>query len=684
MFDYLPPKDQAFLDTLGIQTEQDALFYFPRSYEDRRCFVDIENLSPGTCVTYGQVQAVYRKATQKGKRYINVNLTGASGRGVSLQFFNYSNAMFTFLENTKHLMVYGDVLARHGADMGLVMYSPDMDGYATPEKPGLNFCKIVPVYALTKGLLPSHMRSVMHKLVSYAAPNAKSYIFKRYEEQYNLPPLHDSLLYAHMPPEDANIEILNAKDSKWHKRLKYEELFLYSICIEKTRQKNRVQIERPACNKILYSQHAQTMYTQLHFKATQSQMVAVRESVQDIEAGRQLRRLLHGDVCAGKTTVAAELALYIHACNGQTAFMAPTETLCEQHFQTLSQSLNGIVRVALLTGSMSAKDKKAIKADLAAGEIAVIVGTHALFQKSVQYQNLMLAVIDEQHKFGADQRTKLHAKGEHVHLLQMSATPIPRSLTLSLFGDMDVSVLERIPGRMPPKTAIVAKLSDTYRMIHTYLDKEQQVYVVCPLIEESEKIDLRSAVETHETLCKAFPQCTIALLHGRLSNDEKHEVMQRFKEGSVHILVATTVIEVGIDNPNANLMIIDHAERFGLSQLHQLRGRVGRDGRSCDCLLVCSPKATDDARKKLAMMEATHDGFKIAEADLEIRGPGDFFGTDQSGFVNSLHVADILKDLKAFEYARRDAATIIAEYPDLYVHSALRKKVEQMLETNYV
>lgn len=684
MFNYLTPKDQSLLAILGILTEQDAVFYFPRSYEDRRCYTDIQQISPGICVTYGTVSAVYRKATQKGKRYINVNLTGDFGRGVSLQFFNFSNAMFTYLKNAKHLMVYGEALARHGADLGLVMYSPEFDAYATPETPGLNFCKIVPVYALTKGLLQPNMRLCMHKILSRAIPQAQSYIFKRFEERYNLPPLIDSLWYAHMPPQDADVEMLNAKNSKWHKRLKYEELFLYSVCIEKTRQKNRVLIDRPVCNKIQYSQQAIRMYEQLKFRATTSQTLAIRESVQDIESGRQLRRLLHGDVGSGKTTVAAELALYVHACGGQTAFMAPTETLCEQHFQTLSQSLQGLVRVALLTGSMSAKDKKSIKKDIASGEIEVVVGTHALFQKSVTYHNLMLAVIDEQHKFGADQRTKLYAKGAQVHLLQMSATPIPRSLTLSLFGDMDVSTLERIPGRIPPKTTIVSTLLETYQVLQAYIDKGQQVYVVCPLIEESEKIDLRSAMETQETLKKAFPMLTIALLHGRMSSEEKQEVMQLFKRGDYQIIVATTVIEVGIDNPNANLMIIDHAERFGLSQLHQLRGRVGRDGRSCDCLLVCSSKATDDARKKLAIMVATHDGFTIAEADLEIRGPGDFFGTDQSGFVNSLHVADILKDLKAFEYARRDAAAILAEYPDLTVHPVLCKKVEQMMEQNYV
>jgi len=686
VFDYLTQKQQDFLEKLGVASEQDALFFLPRRYEDRTHYQNIDHaLTPETCVTYGDVESVYYKKTAKGKAYINANVVSESGRGVSLQFFNPSKALFGVLKNANHLMVYGEIVYRKDTDKGFVMYNPEFDMYATPEKPGANFLKIVPVYALTKGLTQNMMRSVMSKVLGVAINTAKSYIFRRYVEKYNLPPLTDSLLYAHRPPQDAKLEVLNDKNSIWHKRLKYEELFLYSMCIEKTKQKYRTDLEPPVCKKIEWGQMTLAMYQSLKFRATETQIQAVRDAVEDMESGKQLRRLLHGDVGSGKTTVAAELALYIQASGGQTAFMAPTETLAEQHYETLTKSLHAVkTNVALLTGSVSAKDKREVRKAIKSGETHIVVGTHALFQKSVVFHDLMLVVIDEQHKFGAKQRTKLYEKGENVHLLQMSATPIPRSLTMSLFGDMDISTLERIPGRIPPTTKVCPTISIVYNDMHEYLAKGEQVYVVCPLIEESEKIDLRSATEMWEKLTQDFPGYTIELLHGRMSSEEKHDVMSRFAAGTTHVIVSTTVIEVGIDNPNANLIIIDHAERFGLSQLHQLRGRVGRSGKKCDCVLIASAKISDDAHKRLTIMTQTNDGFKIAEADLEIRGPGDFFGTDQSGFINSLHVADILKDIKAFEYARRDARTIICEFPDLQVHAVLAEKVEWMLEVNYV
>jgi ATP-dependent DNA helicase RecG len=382
-----------------------------------------------------------------------------------------------------------------------------------------------------------------------------------------------------------------------------------------------------------------------------------------------MHRLLQGDVGSGKTIVAALAVLTAIEANHQAAVMAPTEILAEQHFMTFRQLLEPLgVTVTLLSSSLRSRDRRTRRAGLATQEVACVVGTHALVQEGVEFRRLGLVVVDEQHRFGVQQRAKLRAKGEHPHMLVMTATPIPRTLALTLYGDLDVSVLDEMPPGRRPVTTVArtdGKRREIYAFIRDQVRAGRQAYVFYPLVEESEAVDLKAATEMAQRLQQeVFPDLTIGLLHGRLAFEEKDAIMRRFKAGEIHVLVSTTVIEVGIDVPNASVMLIEHAERFGLSQLHQLRGRVGRGPFKSYCILLHATRPTEDARRRLDAMVATSDGFRVAEADLEIRGPGDFFGTRQSG-LPQFRVADLLRDAALLEEARVEAQGIIARDAEL-------------------
>jgi ATP-dependent DNA helicase RecG len=392
-----------------------------------------------------------------------------------------------------------------------------------------------------------------------------------------------------------------------------------------------------------------------------------------------MHRLLQGDVGSGKTIVAALAVLTAVEAGYQAAVMAPTEILAEQHFMTFRQLLQPLgIPVTLLTSSLRARDRGARRASVASGEVGCVVGTHALVQEGVEFRRLGLAVVDEQHRFGVEQRARLKAKGERPDLLVMTATPIPRTLALTLYGDLDISVLDELPpGRRPVKT--VARTESKRREIFAFLRKQvaegRQVYVVYPLVEESEAVDLRAATDMAARFQReVFPDLVVGLLHGRLGFEDKDTIMRRFKDGEIHVLVSTTVIEVGIDVPNASVMLIEHAERFGLSQLHQLRGRVGRGPWKSYCILLAGTSLGEEARRRIDAMVATTDGFRIAEADLELRGPGEFFGTRQSG-LPEFRVADLVRDAPLLEEARREAQTIIAADPELRdpAHRGLRE-----------
>ena len=449
-------------------------------------------------------------------------------------------------------------------------------------------------------------------------------------------------------------------------RLKFEELFFFQLMLATTRTKREALPGlRVPGGGVLETRFVDEI---LPFRFTSAQERSLVEISADMDSGKQMNRLLQGDVGSGKTVVAATAALKAIDAGHQAVVMAPTEILCEQHFRSLSQLMEPLgVRVGLLTGSTSAANRRVLLEDLSSGRLSLLVGTHAVIQDGVEFASLALAVIDEQHRFGVMQRATLFDKGTRPHMLLMTATPIPRSLALTLYGDLHVSIMrERPPGRQPITTKMVREKERerVYNMMREEVRQGRQCYVVFPLVEESEKLDLRDAVSGHEHLSEEFPGVSVELIHGRMKAPEKEEAMARFVAGTSPILVSTTVIEVGVDVPAATFMLIEHAERFGLSQLHQLRGRIGRGEHASTCILMAEYRQSEESRRRLKAMEDTEDGFRISEIDMELRGVGDFFGTKQSG-LPAFRIADILQDQSILESAREAAFKLMARDPGL-------------------
>ena len=476
-------------------------------------------------------------------------------------------------------------------------------------------------------------------------------------KRQNLISRYRALQEIHFPPENVLlIEYAKARSAA-HLRLIFDELFWVSLVLQYRRGERAKQ---PKGTKIKIPQKVQeNIAAVLPFTLTGAQKRVIRTIFEDLESDAPMNRLVQGDVGSGKTIVAV-MAMMAAMENGyQAALMAPTEILAEQHSRNIKRLLaNTPYRVEMLIGSLKVGEKRKLTEALAAGEIHAMVGTHALIQETVQFQNLGLAVVDEQHRFGVLQRAELQRRGYNLDVLVMTATPIPRSLAMTIYGDLDASVIDELPpGRTPIKTVVVGEdqRKGVYKGVAREIDAGKQVYVVYPLVEESEKLDLKAATKMFEELRdKIFPQYKVGLVHGRMKGAEKEEVMRGFVSGEINILVSTTVIEVGVDVPNASLMIVEHAERFGLSQLHQLRGRVGRGAEQSFCVLMTGDKQTAVAKERLGIMEETNDGFKIAEKDLEIRGQGDILGTRQSG-LEMFKVANIVRDLEILEAARKEA-----------------------------
>jgi ATP-dependent DNA helicase RecG len=489
-----------------------------------------------------------------------------------------------------------------------------------------------------------------------------------------------ALWQAHFPASDSNVDQLNAFLTPAQRRLVFEDFFVFQTGLALRRHEN-AQVRKGLVSKV-DDRIRQCARAVLPFKLTEGQRDALAEIVADMQRGWPMQRLLQGDVGAGKTIVALLAAIVAMENGFQVAFMAPTEILAEQHYRTLVKALDGKPYcVSLLSGRVTAATRRDLLPAIERGEINLVVGTQALVQEHVKFKSLALAVIDEQHRFGVVQRGTLAAKGANPDVLVMTATPIPRTLALTECGDMDVSVIRGLPpGRQPIKTMVKAdsRRDEVYAMIRDEVGRGRQVYVIYPLVEESEKIDLKAATAMAEEITRIFPEFRVALLHGRMKGDEKEAVMLQFTAGALQILVSTTVVEVGVDVPNATLMVIEHAERFGLSQLHQLRGRIGRGQHASTCVLLYQAPWTDDARERLKAMSDTSDGFVIAERDLRLRGPGDFFGTRQSG-LPTLRAGDLNRDgdllERAYEEARVrvEAGTLTASQQD-YVRSVWQRQ----------
>jgi ATP-dependent DNA helicase RecG len=556
----------------------------------------------------------------------------------------------------QRLIVHGKVrpygsgpLQMQVKDYELVEESPDETLHAG---------RLVPVYSLTQGLTQRPMRSLMRRLVDNYADLVEEPLPEALRAGRRLEPLSAALRAGHFPENEA-------AQAGARRRLVFDDFFLLELGLAIRRQREGRQ---PGLGMNPPGALRRRLLDSLPYALTRAQERVWREIRTDMAAPYRMNRLLQGDVGSGKTIVATLAILSAIESGYQAAFMAPTEILAEQHLMTLRGLLDPLeVRVELLTNAIKNKARERVLAATAGGTIDCVVGTHALIQEGVRFGRLGLCVVDEQHRFGVAQRATLRGKGERPDVLVMTATPIPRTLALTLYGDLDLSVLDELPpGRK--RVVTVARPEAKRRRIYDFLGKEiaagRQAYVVCPLVEESEASDLRAATEMAERLARdVFPQLRVGLLHGRMSFQDKERVMREFKAGSLDILVSTTVIEVGIDVPNASVMLVEHAERFGLSQLHQLRGRVGRGPWKSYCILL-SAASSEDAKRRIAAMTETNDGFKIAEVDLTVRGPGDFFGTRQSG-LPGFRVADLVRDGAVLEEARQDALALIARDPNL-------------------
>lgn len=649
---------------LNIFTLGDLICHFPRGYEDRTKLVPIAQLEADVPACFrGMVMNQPRTAhIRKGLDMTKVQAADTTGR-ITLTFFNSKYAV-EGLQYGQEYYFYGTI---SGDFSGYGMTNPVFERL---DSPGVTTRRILPIYPLTAGLTNAAMLKAVRQALAICEPPAEI-LPQSVRAQYGILPAEVAYHAIHEPENMAQAE--QAK-----KRLIFEEFFIFSAGLALMRTARAMKQAVPYENTDLSAFHAA-----LPFTLTGAQNRAVNDILSDMRRGAPMNRLVQGDVGSGKTMVAAAAA-YCAARNGkQSALMAPTEILAEQHYASLSKLFAPMgIRTALLTGSMTPKEKRLVREALAAGEIDVAVGTHALISDSTTFADLGLVITDEQHRFGVGQRSKLSAKGEDPHLLVMSATPIPRTLALLMYGDLEVSILDELPpGREAVDTFLV---SESYRpRINAFIRKQaaegHQCFVVCPAVEDSEELNIKSATVWAETLQQTvFPDLRIALLHGQMKGAEKEEVMAHFAKGEADVLVATTVIEVGVDVPNATLMVIEDADRFGLSQLHQLRGRVGRGKAKSYCILTSQNRNPETLQRLKALCKTT-DGFKIAEEDLKLRGPGDFFGSRQSG-LPTFRVADLSFDMETLKQAQQASADWIDRFgtSDTPEANALRARVSEL------
>ena len=660
------PKRVRLLNNIGIQTVQDLLYHFPRRHEDRSILKKFHQLQDGEIETVKGTVLSCQDINPRKKLCIT---KVALHDGVSIGYAVWFNQPFIKkqLPQGTEMMVTGKNERKYGTVQISVMDFEIMDNDDL-----VHIGRIVPVYPTTEGLPPRVLRSIIKIAVDELVPVQDEFLPRFLLNKYHLMNLQEALLKIHYPEKMDDVE--EAK-----RRLIFEELFLLQlgVCLVKSSGLREQGIKHKKSGTLV-----REFLDNLPFRLTKAQLRVQQEIFEDMEDIKPMNRLVQGDVGSGKTVVATAALVKTVESGYQGALMAPTEILASQHFEGLQELLEPLgVKLALLIGGLNKGNKKQIIQDIKEGRIDIVVGTHAIIQDEVLFQKLGLTITDEQHRFGVKQRAKLKEKGYNSDVLVMTATPIPRTLALTVYGDLDISVIDELPaGRQTIKTYWVkTSLKDrVYSFIREQVSLGRQVYYVCPLVEESEKIDVSAAVELAEFLqTKIFTDLRVGLIHGRLKQDDKNTVMREYKNGQIDILVATTVVEVGVNVPNSTLMIIEDADRFGLAQLHQLRGRVGRGSSQSYCVLVADP-STEEGRSRLKIMQATSDGFAIAEEDLKIRGPGEFFGIKQSG-IPDLKIADIIRDVLILQVARDEAQKLISDSPSLNKPEYTRLK-ERMLE----
>lgn len=653
-----PVKAEA-LATIGINSVEDLLYHIPRRYLDRSTITPIDELQVNSKATVmGTVESYGIKRWRTPQYWVILRDEKSFLKLVWFSGIKYIQNKF---KEGDTVVASGEVRTFYG----LQMPHPEFEIVSGKGEKLIHTGRVIPLYPSTSGLKNVYLDSRgFRRTISYLLenhfPQIQETLPDKVREELELPSLDWSLKTIHFPDslEDA---------SKARKRLAFEELFYLELLLALRKRHSELKEKGSIFSRP--GEMVKRFLESLPFELTQDQRKVLNEIYQDVSSGKAMHRLLQGDVGSGKTIVAL-ISMLMAIENGyQTAIMAPTEVLAEQHYLSLSSLLEQLkIEPVLLTSSVKPGERKGILGKISSGKGKIIVGTHALIQKEVNFNKLGLAVIDEQHRFGVMQRLSLKLKGESPHLLVMTATPIPRSLALTVYGDLDISVINQMPpGRKKIETRLIDENSPEkgYIFLEEELKKGRQAYIVYPLIEESEKADLRAATEGYQFLQgKIFPHRKIALLHGRIKREERERVMKAFRSGDYDILVCTTVIEVGLDVPNATLMLIEHAERFGLSQLHQLRGRIGRGEEQSYCILKFSKLVSEEARKRLQILSSTTDGFKISEADLKLRGPGEFFGTRQHGLPD-FKIADLSEDLELLFKARDWAFKIVQEDGDL-------------------
>ncbi|SNZ03398.1 ATP-dependent DNA helicase RecG [Persephonella hydrogeniphila] len=682
----LKPIEKRAFKKVGIQNLYDALFFFPKRYDDRR-FKSLSKIKDGETGLF-RLEVLDIKKINRGKLKVQVFLKQGDKK-LNAFFVHDKPFLFSYFRKGKEVILYGKVSV-YGKDISIIQ--PEIYNQFDP----VIMDRIVPVYSLRgdstvkiTSQTINHLRRGIFKILKEYLPLFPEYMPENIRKKYKLPGITEALKKVHFPDISENIKDLNNLQTRPQTRVIFDELFILELAY--AYRKNLLK-ENPAEAIKTDNNFTEKFESILPFKLTEDQKKAIKDILNDISKPSPMNRMVQGDVGSGKTVVAIAASLAVAQSGNQVAVMAPTEILAQQHYRNFKNILGETVEIYLLTGSTPNKEKKKIYRKMETGEAKIVIGTHALIQDEVKFKNLALVIVDEQHRFGVEQRKALIEKsGKVPHVLVMTATPIPRTLALTYFGDLDVSVIKQLPsGRKKVETMIYYE--DEREVMNSFIRKElekgRQVFVVYPLIEDSEKIDLKSAEEGFKKWKEAFPDRKVILLHGRMSQEEKDRIMEDFRNKKADILVSTTVIEVGVDIPNASVMVIEDAYRFGLSQIHQLRGRVGRGKYKGYCFLVVpeefkyrsdSPeieKKREKALQRLKILVSTTDGFKIAEEDFKLRGSGDIIGTAQSGkFYFGLADPTRERDSKILEYAKKEAEKLIEEDPHLEKNPLLKELV---------
>ena len=656
------PHLAARLQKLGIQWVQDLLFLLPLRYEDRTKIIPIGGLHPGQrAVVEGEIQLT--EVVYRGRRNLLCRISDGTG-SLTLRFFHFSKAQQDGLARCKRIRCFGETRPGTG---GLQMIHPEYrllgdTDLATDDT-------LTPIYPTTEGLQQGRLRKLGRQALGLvAADGLEEWLPARILEAMKFPGLLAALTVLHQPPADTDIHAIQEGRHPAQRRMAFEELLAQHLSLRRLRQKIRSE---PAAALVDPGTAVTDFIASLSYTLTGAQQRVVAELLEDLAKEKPMMRLVQGDVGSGKTVVAAVATVCAAACGRQSAVMAPTELLAEQHAENFRRWLEPLgLETALLTGRIKGKTRQRLLASIADGQVRIVVGTHALFQESVVFDHLALIVVDEQHRFGVHQRLALREKGGRQgrcpHQLIITATPIPRTLAMTAYADLDVSVIDELPPGRRPVTTVAMPESRRHELVSSIREaclSGRQAYWVCPLIEESAVLDYEAAEKTASMLAEALPELSLGLVHGRMKSKDKHRVMQAFKKGEIHLLVATTVIEVGVDVPNASLMIIENAERMGLAQLHQLRGRVGRGSEQSSCLLLYKPPLTALAKQRLAVLRETSDGFKVAQADLDLRGPGELLGTRQTGLMQ-MRIADLMRDADLLPEVHKTATFMLKERPD--------------------